>query len=410
MKKIICLSFLIILCLTACKEKEPDQDNQVVGDNDKIDSGDEQDNSGDEQDKSDGEQDETENENSGIVVEDNIQNNQDDTEEIVELTPVFNPENWNAPHYVESGELKEAEYQFLTAVCSVNGVNFPINIKWYRYYGEFATARVYTEQENQDVEYDYFVEPLGESCKGILTLTLEERRHHYYWIIDLYTGELDAVGDISFGEDITIRDVCWTEDGKNALVVTSDGIYHYDGFSLRDVTEKICSAGLDTEKMYILEGNLVGDKFIIQASGTNENDEHSISYYVYDITMEEAICTVNGLVNGSLDSFSILDDLFLTYCKDGCFTILNVITGQERVTESMVGGESFLYMDKYIVLRGDDGMVKVFDAYNGRLLGQAKRPSIAGGDNQVKMVPADDGIYFQVYNWAACYIYRLELE
>ncbi len=395
MKKILFLLIVLTLGLTACKGNEPNQDNQVVEDNNKIDSGDEQDNSGEEQ--------------------DNAQNDgtQNDIAEVIYMEPYATSDTINV--YVENGEVKDMEFSTFSGKYSYMGVDYNLRFEWAYACGSVHYGEIFFREEWFDV-----VEMPNSPEKVLLYKNFGEiGMDPVYQIADLKTNTIEPIYEESFWQKNYIRDVYVTSDFSQMAVIGSNDlgivIYYYNGNEMMDITDKF---PIDWDERYYTSYDIaIVETSILLLLESYNGIDGEIYCYTYDYFKDEFKVTVDGVIDGSIDydytiSAPILQrDIRYGQCnRDGYFNIVDLLTGRMDQTEILVNEirRRIDIDEEYLFILADYGYV--IEKATGRIVAQSEYPFKNRGAD-MKIIPSDEDIYVYIGITQGSYpIYKIEFQ
>lgn len=388
MRKILFLILVLMLGLTACKGNEPDQDNQIVENNDKIDSGEEQDNA----------------QNDGT---------QNDIAEVIYMEPYATTDTINV--YVENGEVKEMEFSTFSGKYSYMGVDYNLRFEW-----AYACGSVhYGEIFWREVWFDVVEMPNSPEKVLLYKRFGEIGMDPVYQIADLKTNTIEPICDESFWQENYINDVYVASDFSQMAVIGENNfkpvIYYYDGNEMRDITDKF---PIDwDERYYTSYGIEIAGSSILLLLTTYNGVNEEVYCYVYDYLKDEFKVTVDGVISGSYEREDTLTvftlDRNFRYAwanKDGYFTIVDLLTGRMDKTEILVDQiRGCMKIDEeYLFILADYGYV--IEKATGRIVAQSEYPFQNRGYD-MKIIPSDEDVYVYIGITQGTYpIYKIEIQ
>ena len=347
MKKIVLLSLLFVLCLTACNEKEPDNNNSTeneegIGENN--------DNSV----QTEGDKDVGPDEKSG-----------EDNNEIVYLSPWATVESSSV--YVENGELKEIEFQTFSGEATYNGKTVKVAFDWI-FHGDVFDYRM-VEPHNS------WFEVMPGCTDKILWIYAADGSNdiNIYYVADLKTGsiELAVSSEVVRSEDLS--GILVLPEKEGTIFTTKKGeIYHYDESGLTNIGDLL---GTDGEHIYEPSLHMVNSQVLLVYTDNLRSMNGILTSYKYDYQSKsvEKVLQTEFTGNTLEKEVRILGNEPYGICKrDGYLTIVNLYDGRHNVTtvSENTAKRILSVSDEYLLVLTTENKLIIIEKANGRIVAQ----------------------------------------
>ncbi len=420
MKKIALLSILLVLCLTACEEKEPDKDNPVIDNNSDSNVDNEED---DVEENTQG--------NSGIIVEDNSDEDipdEEKTQEKVYAVPYAESLSPYFSYHVENGEVKPIEYSnSVSGVCSLKGIEYPFAFEWERVGDKIRTMSMElpSGMVRPEVWYSDVIIAVSKTTNIAIyhLITMDENNNvvFYYAYLDLDTGEVRPIGDEAFWNSHEVVSLYYDDSCERLMIVTKEEIFYFDGSTMKSISENLLSAGMKIAGGESIRISILENEAVISGTHKGTGEEKYLSACTYNLSTGEVRCTIDSWETSSIEQYSDsvrFDCLFATYCDGENLKIVNLATGQIRNVDGIkadaVKADEIMFCDgKYFIFMYEDGADNIFVAYNAYNGREIDRIRIVGERDSYEMfnvVHSDEGIYIKYSTATQTEIYRLNTE